>query len=270
MKEGFRFHWHFLLGSLKKFTHKTTWFVFCYELGFWVLFLVLGTGLSGYLSKSFAGFYPSVTSPAQLANLQGPLTELQGKLFFLIGLVLVYLLLLYVLWIVSRSLMWSTLLSKKWSVRFSTKMLLVQLIWGLLFVLPWFILFRIFLAFYATAPFTTGISALYYLYLTVIILVLIGFLLVYHHFTSTMYFLFTKHGSFLSVLQAYPISFSLVGKAWIPSVYLILAGLLVSIISLVFNIFPEALKSYPTFIIYVLLLTFARVYYRDLLTHWKV
>src|SRR3989344_1920291 len=209
MKEGFRFHWHFLLGSLKKFTHKTTWFVFCYELGFWVLFLVLGTGLSGYLSKSFAGFYPSVTSPAQL-------------------------------------------------------------IWGLLFVLPWFILFRIFLAFYATAPFTTGISALYYLYLTVIILVLIGFLLVYHHFTSTMYFLFTKHGSFLSVLQAYPISFSLVGKAWIPSVYLILASLLVSIVSLVFNIFPETLKSYTTFIIYVLLLTFARVYYRDLLTHWKV
>ena len=36
MKEGFRFHWHFLLGSLKKFTHKTTWFVFGYELGFWV------------------------------------------------------------------------------------------------------------------------------------------------------------------------------------------------------------------------------------------
>src|SRR3989344_4825849 len=190
MKEGFRFHWHFLLGSLKKFTHKTTWFVFGYELGFWVLFLVLGTGLSGYFSKSFTGFYPNAVSPAQLANLQG--------------------------------------------------------------------------------PFTTGISALYYLYLTVIILVLIGFLLVYHHFTSTMYFLFTKHGSFLSVLQAYPISFSLVGKAWIPSVYLILAGLLVSIISLVFNIFPEALKSYPTFIIYVLLLTFARVYYRDLLTHWKV
>src|SRR3989344_7974717 len=114
MKEGLMFHWHFLLATIKKFAHKTTWFVFGYELGFWILFLVLGTGLSSYLSKSFAGFYPNAVSPAQLANLQGPLTELQGKLFFLIGLVLVYLLLLYVLWIVSRSLMWSTLLSKKW------------------------------------------------------------------------------------------------------------------------------------------------------------
>lgn len=270
MKEGFVFHWHFLIASLKRLAHKPALFALGYELLFWVVFLLLGNGLSAYLSKSFAGFYPNAASPTQLANLQGPLTELQGKLFFLIGLVLVYLVLLYIMWVLSRSLIWSALLSKPWSLKFSAKMLLVQLIWGLLFVLPWVILFRIFLALYATAPFTTGISALYYLYLTVIVLVLAGFLLVYHHFTSTMYFLFVKRTTFLSVLQAYPVGFSLVSKAWIPAVYLILLTLLVSIISLVFNIVPETLRSYPTFLVYLILLTFARVYYRELFHHWKV
>ncbi len=270
MKEGFVFHWHFLITSLKKLGHKQVWLAGFYELAFWILFLVLGNVLSTYLSKSFAGFYQNAASPTQLANLQGPLTDLQSKLFLLIGLVLVYLLLLFVLWTLSRSLIWATLLSKPWSIKFGAKMLLAQLIWGLLFVLPWFIIFRIVTLLYGTAPFVTSASVLYYIYLTLIVLVLIAFVLVYHHFTITMYLLFTRHQSFLSVLQAYPVGFSLFKKALVPNCYLVLVGLVVSLFSLLFNVIPETMRSYPTFVLYLILLMFARVYYRELFHHWKI
>lgn len=268
----FRFYYQQLLKTFRDLSSKRSLWVFGYDLVYWIIAWIGSSIIARVLENKVTSipFDPYVTSPEHIQNLQGPLTSAQEAVFTVLLIYIFYLVVLFLLWALSRSLLWSVLLQKKWKPLFWFKMVLTQIMWSLIFVLPFILLFFIFVWLYNNPFFATTISFFNYVYLMLMMVIFFAMVFIYHHFTVIMYYLFTKYQTFLSVLRAYPVGFNLLKKAWKPNVILFVVVVIVSIISTIFNIFPQPARTYLIFFLMLIIVVFFRIYYVDLLHTWKV
>ena len=255
-----------LLRNLKAFPTKNNALVLVYDILFWLVASFLGV-LSGDYLKNFAQNLPS-TIPSiaggSIYDLPAPFLHMRKQVIFIIIFVLLYLVLLFLLWTLSRSFMWSTLTNKPWTKRYWGKMTLHYLTWFVIFVLPLGVIFN-----WGLQTYSKKVFAVQTAYVLGVVFLLFFFFLFffYNHFVTLFYYHYQPNQKWTATFKLYPHGFSLIKKALPANGYLVLLVVVLSLLSFILRIFPETIASYVSITLMFLFFHFVRFHYLDVLRH---
>lgn len=270
-------YWKDYISSFKTLDRRS-WYSFgldiAYTLSFVLFAFLFQVILRGMVSEMRPMSTSIITQLAGSMNVMPLEAELSTHLYFtykLLFLILLFVLLVFLCWVLTRALIWKLFLRKTWKIRSWFKFLLLMFIWQIVIILPLIWLFGRFLNELLFPIFFSGgdAMAVFYFY-SMLILASILFLLFYTHFSTILYYKFTVTQELKSFLDTFKDGVLKIKHFIIPFLLILLTVVAISVLSMVLLILPEIVTSILSFGLLFGFVTWIRWYYFILMKKHKL